>query len=104
MRCPVLPPDPTPREALEALADTIRPVLKKQGRERYCNVSLWLKCKELRRAIRKGEDLILFWPDGSTTLHLALSLAILEPIPTPQAQRGADYFRHELQEWRGEAR
>ncbi len=104
MRCPVLPPDPTPREALEALADVIRPAMKDQGRERYCDVSLWLKCTELRKAIREGEDLVLSWPDGSTSLHFALSLAILEPIPTPEAQRGAQYFRHKLRQWKGEGK
>ena len=99
MRSLVHPPDLadlTPEEQLKAFADDIRPQMKAQGLESYCKASLWLKNAELRKAIREGEDLILLWSDGTITLHYALSLAILEPIPTPKAQQGAQYFRHKL--------
>lgn len=99
MSCPVVPPDfadLTPREQIKAFAEAIRPHMKAQGLEAYCNASVWLEHAELRKAIREEEDLILSWPDGTTTLHYALSLAMLEPIPTPKAQQGAQYFRHKL--------
>lgn len=86
----------TPRGQLKAFADAIRPQMKAQGLETYCDASLWLKNAELRKAIREEEDLILTWPDGTTTLHYALSLAMLEPVPTPKAQQGAQFFRHKL--------
>jgi len=102
MGCPVIPPDSEAVKELMAFAKAIYPRFKRAGLEAYCQADLWLKSAELRKAIREGEELILDWPDGTVTLHYALSLAILEPIPTPKAQQGAQFFRHKLKSpWAG---
>lgn len=99
MTSPMLPPDIeqlSPREQVEALAEAMRPKLRALGLEAYCDSAVWLRNVELRKAIEDQEPLILSWRDGTTSLHYALSLAMLEKVPTPKAQRGAQFYRHQL--------
>jgi hypothetical protein len=86
----------SPDADLREVAERMRAWMDSEGWGSYCDASKWRKHPSVRAAIRKGERLLTFLPDGTTTVHYALAVAILEPIPTPKAKEAAQLYRQRL--------
>jgi hypothetical protein len=90
----------TPEDQLRWVQEQLFPGWKEYGFEALCEAAVWRKHPAVKEAIRKGEALVSIGEDGVPNLARGLAIAILEPIPTEEAQRTVGIYKWELKQIR----